>query len=460
MRTVLAIARHAIAGAVRSRVVATLIGLLLVTMVSLPLMLKSDGTLTGHVRIVLGYTLGLASFLLALATLWAGSAALSVEIQDKQAHLLLTKPVRKVQIWLGKWFGLLALNAVLLTFCGLVLCGMLWWTIRPDTLSEEDRHRLHGEVLAALTTHGPALQGLDEAVDQRVQALLASGEVDPHISETAIRKKVHAAMLRSRYLVPEGEERTWLFDLPRPLDGDRDVLVSYRFDPSRPAGLEITGQWRVKPVGPVEPYRVQSRLSTGKRTAVRVPANVVAGASQIEVTYMNEPGDESGAALFDPRDGLVLRTYEGGFVGNLFRALLIVYARLALLAALGLTAGFMLSTPVALFTSLVVAILLQCPGYVESVASGAFMFEGHSHGDHVHEGAGLWDLFVQGLFHAFNVILKPLQDPHVLGLLGDAERIPWLAAGRALLVKMVVYSGLLAVLGVRILNRREIGLPS
>ena len=46
----------------------------------LPLTVKGDGTIEGQVQIVIGYTLGLASVLLSMSTLWAGCAAVSAEI--------------------------------------------------------------------------------------------------------------------------------------------------------------------------------------------------------------------------------------------------------------------------------------------------------------------------------------------------------------------------------------------
>ena len=101
MNRILAIAGIAIRNAVRSRVVIILLGILLLVIIGLPLTVKGDGTIAGQVRILLSYTLGFVSFILSLATLWAGCAAVSLEIQEKQIHLVVTKPVRRVQIWLG-----------------------------------------------------------------------------------------------------------------------------------------------------------------------------------------------------------------------------------------------------------------------------------------------------------------------------------------------------------------------
>jgi hypothetical protein len=59
--------------------VASLLILLLLAVAGIPLTVQGDGTLEGHVRIVIGYTMGFASLLLGLAALWAGALAVSQE---------------------------------------------------------------------------------------------------------------------------------------------------------------------------------------------------------------------------------------------------------------------------------------------------------------------------------------------------------------------------------------------
>ena len=121
MRRVWAIARQTLRLAVRSKLVLTLLALLLAAIVAVPLQVKGDGTLKGEVQVLLTYSLGLAWVLLSMATLWAGCAAISAEIRGKQAHVLLSLPVHRWQVWLGKWLGLTVLNALLLAAAGLLL---------------------------------------------------------------------------------------------------------------------------------------------------------------------------------------------------------------------------------------------------------------------------------------------------------------------------------------------------
>ena len=118
MRRIIAIALIAARSAVRSRLFLLLMLILLVTVIGLPLSIKGDGTVAGRIGLVVYYTLALSAVVLGAATLWTSCAAVSLEIEEKQIHLVMTKPVRGYQVWLGKWLGLVAMNTVLLLVVG------------------------------------------------------------------------------------------------------------------------------------------------------------------------------------------------------------------------------------------------------------------------------------------------------------------------------------------------------
>ena len=115
MRRIWAIVAIALRSAIRSRIVLLLMVPLLFAAIGIPMLVKGDQTVAAIVQVMLSYSLGFALAVLSITTLWSGCAAVSAEIEEKQIHLLVTKPVGKLQIWLGKWIALLILNAVLLS---------------------------------------------------------------------------------------------------------------------------------------------------------------------------------------------------------------------------------------------------------------------------------------------------------------------------------------------------------
>ena len=84
MTRIIAIAALAVRSAIRSRLFITLAMIMLFVIFALPLTIKGDGTVAGHVKILLYYTLGLASIILGMTTLWTSCSAISHEIDEKQ----------------------------------------------------------------------------------------------------------------------------------------------------------------------------------------------------------------------------------------------------------------------------------------------------------------------------------------------------------------------------------------
>src|SRR3982074_3668349 len=97
--------------------------LLLASVVGLPLLIKDDGTARGFTQILITYTLSTITGLLGLSTLWLACGTLARDIEECQMQMVAVKPIARWQIWLGKWLGLVALNAALLLICGGAVYG-------------------------------------------------------------------------------------------------------------------------------------------------------------------------------------------------------------------------------------------------------------------------------------------------------------------------------------------------
>src|SRR5262245_57920662 len=113
--------------AFRFRLFWVLAGLLLCSVVALPIALKDDGTARGFIQIMLTYTLSIITTLLGLSTLWLACGTLARDIEDCQMQMVAVKPIPRWQIWLGKWLGILLINATLLTLSGTSVYALLLW---------------------------------------------------------------------------------------------------------------------------------------------------------------------------------------------------------------------------------------------------------------------------------------------------------------------------------------------
>src|SRR6476619_8203232 len=133
--------------AFRFKLFVVVAGLLLIAVVGLPILIKDDGTARGFTQILLTYTLSTVCGLLGLSTLWLACGTLARDIEECQMQVVAVKPIARWQIWLGKWLGILSLNAALLFISGVSIYLLLQW--RASRLPAEQQQVLRNEVLVA-----------------------------------------------------------------------------------------------------------------------------------------------------------------------------------------------------------------------------------------------------------------------------------------------------------------------
>src|SRR5690349_2366902 len=133
--------------ALRFRLFLVIAVLLLTSVVALPILIKDDGTAQGFTQILLTYTLSTITALLGLSTLWLSCGTLARDIEECQMQVVAVKPIARWQIWLGKWLGIMSLNAALLAISGLSVYFLLQW--RATRLPADQQQVLRNEVLVA-----------------------------------------------------------------------------------------------------------------------------------------------------------------------------------------------------------------------------------------------------------------------------------------------------------------------
>ncbi len=457
MKPVLAIAWMAVRSAVRSRVVGVLLGLLFLAIIGLPLTVKSDGTLAGEVQVRLTYTLGAVLIILSIATWWAGCAAVSSEVQAKQIQLVLTKPVGRGAVWLGKWLGLVALNAALLAVSGAAIYGMIRWKMDPDRLTEAQRRELREQILVARWSVGP--QPLDVTAEARriFEEQQQAGALPANQPVEQVVRAIEESLVRAAHTVPPGYKRTWVFELPATPVGERPVVLRYKFSSSEVTkGTLVRGLWLVGPVGKADRFELEQVNATDGAHAVAIPVSAFGGSRQVAVEYANI-NPLPVAVLFEPKGGIELQPYAGSFEGNLARALMLAWVQLAFVGAVAVAAGTLLSLPVAALVTGYILLLVKAGDYVAMLATerGTF-FSGATQGQ---PGESALDWVLRQVLWVEGALVQPLQGPNVLEYLTAGRALEWSAVAGAFLIKVVIYSGMCAAVTTFLFNRREIALP-
>ncbi len=187
-------------------------------------------------------------------------------------------------------------------------------------------------------------------------------------------------------------------------------------------------------------------------------------------------GTHEATLFFDPSDGLLLRQPCGSFLSNYLRALLQLFFRLALFAAIGVTLGTLFSMPVATFLTLVLLLVLQLSGFVSAAAQvdrahfvknvAPFGSMSHSHSEGTDEAAepSVFARFAANILYAAYrgtyLTLRPLLEDQTLENLSTGTRIPPRHVVRNFLQQGLLLPFLLALLSTAVLRRREWALPS
>ncbi len=455
MPTIWAIVLISMRNAVRSKIVLVLLFFLLVALIGLPLSVRGDGTISGHVQLLLRYTLGVAMLILSIATVWAACAAVSTEIRDRHIQMVLSKPVRATQLWLGKWLGVTLLNGGLLLLCVVVTYGALRWTTRPAVLSAEEQELLATEILVAQRRVDPQLRDLRADIAREYEAARARGEWPAETPTHQVWPLVERTVRARANAVQSGGQNRWVFQLPRQPPPDRPLILRYRFALSILDMETIRGRWRIGPPGDPRRYEVEVFDAPRSWNSIAIPPEWVADDRTLTVEFANVH-ERPVMVLFNPADGLRLMVYEGGFLANLLRAGLSLFFHLAFLSAIGVTAGTFFSIPVAALASFYALLLLNTGRFVQRLAGRGGASIASADAGWIEQ---MLVAITQGIYRALDLILGPVYTANPLDLIAVGEWVGWGEISYQFLVKVFLYGGVLMGCGVWHLSRKEVALP-
>lgn len=451
-----AIAWISIRNAIRSKLVAALLCGVVLVLVGLPLTIKGDGTLTGQVRLLIQYSLGLATLILSLGTVWAACAAISTEIRDRHIQMVLSKPIHAAQCWLGKWLGLAILSGAFLLCCVAGTYIAVQSTIRSDQWSATEREQLRLDVLSAQQPIPPRPLQLDDAIARRYQAGTARGEWPDDMPAEQILLELERLTLAQANAVRPDSTRQWIFDIADKPPADQPLVLRYRFTTSTIDLETIHGTWHIGSADQSERYTVSIESTQRTWQHIVIPVDYIDDNGTLVAEFVNTH-ERPVTVLFTPETELQLMVYQGGFLGNMARAALLLFIHLSFLAAIGLTAGAFFSVPVAAMTSFYALLILYAGQFVQRLA------ERDLEAAHVSAQSGL-DEWVLNLSHwiygGIHLLIRPIHGTNPLDILANGEWISWGLVSYMFGLKGIVYSGVLMLLGAWHLSRKEVALPA
>ena len=238
MQRLFAIAWLTWKAAFRFRLFLVIAALLLAAVVGLPILVKDDGTARGFTQIILTYTLSAITALLGLSTLWLSCGTLARDIEECQMQIVATKPVARWQIWLGKWIGIVSLNAALLALSGASVYGLLQW--RAAKLPAAEQKNLREQVLVSRGSARP--QNYDALIDRETERILQERLKSNPVEKAdwpEVRRQIREQIKAEYQLVPPGYSRVWRIDLGSAKNFLRDQPLQLRVKFNSPEGKPV-----------------------------------------------------------------------------------------------------------------------------------------------------------------------------------------------------------------------------
>lgn len=453
MRRIFAIARLTWKAAFRFRLFWVLAVLLLGSVVVLPLLLKDDGTARGFTQILLTYTLGVITTLLGFSTLWLACGTLARDIEDCQMQVVAVKPIARWQIWLGKWLGIVMLNAALLALSGLSVYGLLQW--RAHGLPAEQRKILRTEIFTARAGLKEPMPNLEEVVNLEISKIADFTSMSAEQQEQT-RQQLRERVRAFYQVVLPGHYRRWILDFGfrKHLIGDQPLFLRVKF---HVAQTNLTGQyvglWRVgtyeNPIAVSLPQSLSA--STFHELTLDGGSRFLDENGRLIINFENR---NDTALMFPLDDGMEVLYREGGFGLNFARGLAVILCWLALLAAIGLAAASLLSFPVAAFFSVSLLVIALSSGTLASVVSEGTVIGA----DHESGGASstALDTALIPLFKSILAVVRLVEMFSPVEALSSGRSITWGELGRALAQVVLLLGGLFALTGIAIFTRREL----
>ena len=235
MHSIWAVATNTIKQALRMKIAVVFIILLVVLLPVMGASVTGDGTLKGRLQTFVSYGLSLTSLLLCLLTIIVSIYSLTSDIEQRQIYTVLTKPVRRFQLLLGKLLGVILLDVALLILFSAIIYAITIYTPKFTNANEAENLQAQNEFYTARATLKPPQVNVSQEVLDTYNKLKKTGQL-AQLFQGLSKKKIIAAItsrkLFEKQAVEVGRDLVWEFNNVKPLDPDQSLFIRCKYDVS------------------------------------------------------------------------------------------------------------------------------------------------------------------------------------------------------------------------------------
>jgi hypothetical protein len=361
VKALFAIALNTIRGALRSHVVHVLLGLVLLTVVLLPLTLMGDGTAGGQLQLALTYTLGLVGLLLTMATVWLGCTQVAEDIDSSLVQMLVVKPVPRWLFWLGKLSGLLVLMGGLLAVSASVILAMVWWRFNNSNFEPAEKVRMRQEVLVGRRLFAPEQPDMEALMREEYERRKKAGELREGMPESVDRNMIRRDIKAKLQEIPYAMTRGWRFEnLPHVAEDDY-LFLRYRLFRDKAKSRErfdINGVWVLPHPEDQRPMTLYQSVSSHVYHELPIPGKYLKD-GRLLIGFENRDMNQK-SVIVQLNDGPFLMVKRAGFANNFARAVFVIFLQICFVGIVATSLGAAFSTPVAIFMAMAYLLVGFC----------------------------------------------------------------------------------------------------
>jgi len=434
------------------KVAVVFIVLLVVLLGALSITSTGDGTLKGRLQTFVSYGLSLTSLLLCLLTIIISIYTLTSDIVQRQIYTVITKPVRRFELIVGKILGVILLDTALLLLFSGAIYAITTYTPKVTSASEAEIAVARNEFFTARAALTPDVANVEKEVERTYARLKSTGQLREFfqgVSRKEILRRLTMREQLKKRAAPVGRELVWEFKNVKPLNPGESLFIKFKYEVSvNPPDLQVYSKWVV---GDIRQIKYGARPTTrivdfDRKDSIRtfyeieVPAEVIADDGYLAVAFMNLPLNDT-VVIFPLEDGLEVLYKADTFRANYTRGIALILLRLVFLAAMSMLAATFLSFPVAILLCIVVFFTAACSGFI--LDSFDYLSENMS---------GRYSL----TFRPIIQLLPQFDKFNPTQYLVSARLITWALLAEAIGLMVCVKTMLLSLIGVLIFHYKEI----
>lgn len=402
---------------------------------------KADGILLHELQLRIRYSMVFSTVLLSLCTLFIACLSIRRDIDQKIMQALTASKLHRYQIWLGKWVGLTVF--AWLTFALTLICvsAASFVAIRawePDSKSLKTAYSALGR---CYRDWRPEQLPLHIQTKQEFRRRERLGLLPENRTEWAIKNDLKKEIRRTEQYVEPDASKTWQFDVKQPPDYGETFTLEYTFF-SEERRSRVSGIWTISAKDAPGKYTALTTnypYSTGQ---ISVPVSVIPPDGKLTVTF---EGKDSPHLIFPRDSGIRILCDDGSLAQNILQLCIPLFIHLGAVTATGLAVAVPFTLPVAVFAALVLYLLATTGRFFGSVV------EDLTWGD-----PGLMKTISVTVIRGGISLAQGLRIPPVMGRFSEGISLNFVPLAMEWGGSALIYSILLALLGMILLTRKEL----